>query len=81
MVFFFATFAMKFEAISTHLMIAFRTCANAIRKIYTLMMTMTIDVHLRSLITGEQYKRLSNIVVCSFGFLREHRFKVTDYMS
>jgi hypothetical protein len=62
-------------------MIAFRTCANAIRKIYTLMMTMTIDVHLRSLITGEQYKRLSNIVVCSFGFLREHRFKVTDYMS
>jgi hypothetical protein len=55
MVFFFATVAMKFEAISTHLMIAFRTCANAIRKIYTLMMTMTIDVHLRSLITGEQY--------------------------
>ena len=54
MVFFFATVAMMFEAISTHLMIAFRTCANAIRKIYTLMMT-TIDVHLRSLITGEQY--------------------------
>ena len=54
MVFFFATVAMKFEAISTHLMIAFLTGANAIRKIYTLMMT-TIDVHLRSLITGEQY--------------------------
>ena len=45
MVFFFATVAMKFKAISTHLMIAFRTCANAIRKIYTLMMTMAIDVH------------------------------------
>ncbi|MDW0267565.1 MAG: hypothetical protein QN835_09895 [Nitrososphaeraceae archaeon] len=54
MVFFFATVAMKFEAVSTHLMIAFLTGANAIRKIYTLMMT-TIDVHLRSLITGEQY--------------------------
>ena len=54
MVFFFATVAMKFEAISTHLMIAFRTCANAIRKIYTLLM-ITIDVHLRSLITGELY--------------------------
>ncbi|MDW0183307.1 MAG: hypothetical protein QOK91_09605 [Nitrososphaeraceae archaeon] len=51
MVFFFATVAMKFEAVSTHLMIAFLTGANAIRKIYTLMMT-TIDVHLRSLITG-----------------------------
>jgi len=44
MVFFFATVAMKFEAISTHLMIAFRTRANVIRKIYTLMMT--IDGHL-----------------------------------
>jgi len=29
---------MKFEAISTHLMIAFLTRANAIRKFYTLMM-------------------------------------------
>ena len=55
MVFFFATVAMKFEAVSTHLMIAFLTRANAIRKIYTLMMTMTIDVHLISLITEEQY--------------------------
>ena len=54
MVFFFATVAMKFEAISAHLMIAFLTRANAIRKFYTLMMT-AIDVHLRSLITREQY--------------------------
>jgi hypothetical protein len=55
MVFFFTTVTMMFEAISAHLMIAFLKRANAIRKIYTLMMTMTIDVHLRSLITGEQY--------------------------
>jgi hypothetical protein len=46
---------MMFEAIPAHLMIAFLKRANAIRKIYTLMMPMTIDVHLRSLITGEQY--------------------------
>ena len=69
MVFFFTTVAMKFEAISAHLMIAFLTRANAIRKFYTLMMT-TIDVHLRSLITENNIIRLSNMVVRSFGFLR-----------
>jgi len=61
---------MKFNAISTYLMIAFSTRANAIRKFYTLMMT-TIDVHLRSLITGEQYNT-SFQYGCAFvrGFLR-----------
>jgi len=53
MVFFITTVAIKFEAISAHLMIAFLTCANAIRKFYILIII--IHSHLRSLITGEQY--------------------------
>ena len=67
MVFFITTVTIKFEAISAHLMIAFLTCANAIRKFYTLMMTMTIDIHLRALITGEQYNTSFQY---SFAFVR-----------
>jgi len=44
MVFFFTTVALKFEAISPHLMIAFLTGANAIRKTYNLVVF--IDSHL-----------------------------------
>lgn len=83
MVFFFTTLAMKFEAISAHLMIAFLTRANAIRKFYTLMMT-TIDVHLRSLITREQYNT-SFQYGCAFVRVSKITWiqsdKVTDYMS
>jgi hypothetical protein len=44
---------MKFGAISTHLMIALLTTANAIRKTYTLMLI--IHSHLGLLITGLEY--------------------------
>jgi len=53
MVFFFTTFAMKNEAISSHHLIPFFTRANAIRKIYTLMLI--IDSHPGLLFTGVQY--------------------------
>jgi len=51
MVLFFTTFAMKFGAISTHLMIALLTSANAIRKTYTLMLIIDSQLGLL-LITG-----------------------------
>ena len=53
MVFFFTTVAMKFEAISTYLMISLLTSANAIRKTYTLMLI--IDSHLGTKFHQELY--------------------------
>jgi len=44
MVFFFTTDAIKFETISTHLMIAILTRAYAIRKIYILMMIIDVQI-------------------------------------
>ena len=67
MVLFFTTFAMKFGAISTHLMIALLTSANAIRKTYILILI--IDSHLGLLNTGLQY-------ITSFLYIDKDFFKL-----